>query len=223
MNKHHKKFSHPSKTQLSDLNGLQVGVMLPPSAETHLLLQHLQRIGCEPNNLWPIPETLPISIDVVITTVEPEYRLNMSQLLVSLNELSPPFIAIVEYEDPSTLQLILEMRTAAVIERPIKPFGLLTNLMIARDNWQQRVNSAAERDKIANQQMCISKIHLAELLLIHKNKIRPADAYRTLQKMAMNTRRSLEQVAEEIICKDAPEGLEDLLDDFQKPTQQNKK
>lgn len=214
MNKHHKKFSHPSKTQLSDLNGLQVAVMLPPSAETHLLVQHLQRIGCEPSILWPIPETLPSHIDVVIITVEPEYRLNMSLLSVSLNELSPPFIAIVEYEDPSTMQLILEMRTAAVIERPIKPFGLLTNLMIARENWQQRVNSAVERENIANQKLSLSKIQLAELLLVHKRKVHQADSYRTLQKMAMNTRRSLEQVAEEIICSDAPEGLERILDHF---------
>ncbi|MBJ7536831.1 ANTAR domain-containing protein [Marinomonas sp. C1424] len=197
--------------------------MLPPSAETQLLIKHLQRIGCEPIILWPILKELPKNIDTVITTVEPEYRLKMNLLLDSLNELSPPFIAIVEYEDPSTLQLILEMRTAAVIERPIKPFGLLTNLMIARESWQQRVNISVEREKLALKVEQTSRIGIAELLLMHNNKIDQNNARRLLQKMAMNSRRSLEQVAQKVLCNEAPEGLTDILNHMQNPTQHDKK
>jgi len=42
----------------------------------------------------------------------------------------PTLLAVVSYEDPSTLQLVLEAGAVAVIERPIRPFGLLTNLTI---------------------------------------------------------------------------------------------
>jgi len=38
----------------------------------------------------------------------------------------------------STLQLVLEAGAVAVIERPIRPFGLLTNLTIARSIWLEK-------------------------------------------------------------------------------------
>ena len=63
------------------------------------------------------------------------------------DELRPTLIAIVGYEDPSTLQLVLEAGAVAVIERPIRPFGLLTNLTIARSIWLR----AARDGKTASQ------------------------------------------------------------------------
>jgi len=45
---------------------------------------------------------------------------------------------VVGYEDPTTLQLVLEAGAVAVIERPIRPFGLLTNLTIARSIWLEK-------------------------------------------------------------------------------------
>ena len=47
-------------------------------------------------------------------------------------------VDIVGYEDPTPLQLVLEAGAVAVIERPIRPFGLLTNLTIARSLWLER-------------------------------------------------------------------------------------
>jgi AmiR/NasT family two-component response regulator len=188
------------KPKLSDLNGLPVGVILPPCGETQLLVKQLQRIRCRPITIWPIPEQLPQELRVTLITVEAEYRYPLSRLAESIHPLSPPLIAVVGYEDPSTLQLVLEMRTAAVLERPVKPFGLLTNLMIALAHWQQRADCFTERKQIKRQQTTRNQIAIAESLLVRQTGIEPDQAHRSLQKMAMNTRRSMEKVAQEIIA-----------------------
>ncbi len=201
------------KPQLKDLNGLRVCLILPPSAEAQLLSSHLVRIGCVPVISWPIPKTLPEKIDFGIVIVEPDYRVEMSALAQSLHELSPPLIAIVEYEDPSTLQLVLEVRAEAVIQRPIKPFGLLTNLMIARANWQLRAEAAANFINLEKKQLVLSKIETARVLIKQQCKMSDEEAHRRMQKLAMNTRCSLEVIAEKIITDKAPTGLLALLND----------
>jgi len=65
----------------------------------------------------------------VILSIEYDVRAEIQRLLKLDFDHRPTLIAVVSYEDPTTLQ----PRTRsgiAVIERPIHPFGLLTNLTI---------------------------------------------------------------------------------------------
>src|SRR5712691_7988495 len=87
---------------------------------------------------WPIPECWTGSSDVMLLAVEHDVRGDIQRLLKSGDGPRPTLIAVVGYEDPSTLQLVLEAGAVAVIERPIRPFGLLTNLTIARSIWLEK-------------------------------------------------------------------------------------
>lgn len=196
-----------AKPRLSDLGGIRISLMLPPSPEIQLLSAHLARIGCISVSGWPIPEVIPDDADVIITTVEPEYREAVHALLVGIDDLGPPIIALAEYEDPSTLQLILEMRAVAVIERPIKPFGLLTNLMIARDVWHRRRETVDRVAEAEQRHLALSKVAVAKILLAEETGVTDAEAHKKLQKLAMDSRSSLEKTAEKIIADGAPPGL----------------
>ena len=194
-----KKPERDTRPRLSDLKGLRVCVFLPPSAETQVLTKHLERIGCVAQPCWPIPDSLPPDIEVGIITVEPEFRDRVWTLAASVEDLGPPLIAVAGYEDPSTLQLVLELRAAAVIERPVKPFGLLTNLMIAREVWHRRKRSAERVEAAEARHLALSKIALARILLAQRTGIPAEEAHRCLQKTAMDARLSMEAVAERII------------------------
>ena len=111
---------------LRDLRGLRVQVVHPPDSERVSLVEHLRRIGCMVETQWPVPESWSDSADVMLLAVEHDVRGDIQKLLKSNDGLRPTLIAIVGYEDPSTLQLVLEAGAVAVIERPIRPFGLLT-------------------------------------------------------------------------------------------------
>ncbi|WP_417228604.1 ANTAR domain-containing response regulator [Amphritea sp.] len=194
-----------NKVQLKDLAGLSVGLILPPTSETQLIIKQLVRISCQPVVIWPIPKVLPENIEVAIISVEPEYRSQVKTLADSLTELSPPVIVIVEFEDPSTLQSVLEMNAGAVLERPVKPFGLLTNLMLTRANWQQRVHAHEVKKAIEEKKSLDATVCAAQFILTKRYQVPESETYRSLQKMAMNHRVSMKKIAECILLNDISE------------------
>lgn len=194
--------SKPSgQPKISDLKGTRVLVLLPPGREAEGLMTHLIRIGCLPRLDWPIPARLPDDIDVAVVTVDSDARADVRVLISSLTDLSPPIIVLVGYEDPSTLQLVLELRAAAVIERPVKPFGLLTNLMISRDIWKRRRKNLERLAAAEQRQATLSVVDIAKTLLFSARHIEMGQTHRHLQKAAMDGRMSIEAAAERVIAE----------------------
>ncbi|WAI86260.1 MULTISPECIES: ANTAR domain-containing response regulator [Achromobacter] len=188
-----------SSTALRELNGLRVMVLLPQDAESRLLMSHLKRIGCVPTQQWPLPERLGADADVVVLPIEEDQREAIQQLADSLTELSPPLVGIVEYENPATLQLVLQSGCTGVIERPIRPFGLLTQLLLARTAWRQQAATLAHVRKLEGRYAAASKVATAKTLLIAREGITEHEAHRRIQSRAMATRSSLEDVAQILI------------------------
>ncbi|NPD16513.1 hypothetical protein HOY34_15075 [Xinfangfangia sp. D13-10-4-6] len=188
------------KPKISDLKGTRVLVLLPPGREAEGLMTHLIRIGCLPRLEWPIPAKLPDDVDVAIVTVDSDARADVRVLIAGLSDLSPPIIVLVGYEDPSTLQLVLELRAAAVIERPVKPFGLLTNLMISRDIWKRRRKSVERIAAAERRQTSLSLVDIAKTLLCRVRNMEMSQTHRHLQKAAMDGRIPIETAAERVIA-----------------------
>ena len=161
---------------LRDLRGIRVQVIHPPDDEGVELVEHLRRIGCTVEAQWPIPEAFAPTADVVLLTIDYESRDDLHKLFRNQNEQSPTLLAIVGYESPSTLQLVLESGAFAVIERPIRPFGLLTNLMIARSLWCERRETAKRLRKVERKLSGIQKIQKAKSILMEKQGLTEDDA-----------------------------------------------
>src|ERR1700746_702158 len=133
---------------LRDLRGLRVHVVHPPDTERTKLVEHLRRIGCMVETQWPVPDCWAEGADIVLLAIEHDVRIDIQRLLKSDPDRRPTLIAVVSYEDPSTLQLVLEAGAVAVLERPIRPFGLLTNITIARSLWVHRRPPAKRRRRV---------------------------------------------------------------------------
>jgi AmiR/NasT family two-component response regulator len=189
---------------LAELKGLRVLVLHPQDAEARMVQGQLQRIGCECEQHWPIPATLPKGFDAVLLSIELEERLAIQALVASLDEQSPPMIAIVGYENPSMLQLVLESQPVAVIERPLKPFGLLTQLLMARNVWRRRNEMLVEIRKLEIRQSAVSRISMAKTLLMARHGLREPDAHKRIQREAMVRRCSMDVIAQHIIDNHAP-------------------
>ncbi len=184
---------------LRDLRGLRVQVIHAPDTEGVSLIEHLRRIGCSVEAQWPIPQAFSTSVDVALLSIDHDCREEIQKLLRGQGEQRPVLIAVVGYENPSTLQLVLESGALAVIERPIRPFGLLTNLTIARSLWMERQEASRRIRKLERKLSGIQKIQKAKSILMEKQGLTEDDAYQTLRKQAMAKRVGMEEMATAII------------------------
>jgi AmiR/NasT family two-component response regulator len=184
---------------LRDLRGLRVQVVHPPDDEGVELVEHLRRIGCTVEAQWPIPETFAPTADIVLLTIDYESRDALLKLFRNHQEQNPTLLAVVGYESPSTLQLVLESGAMAIIERPIRPFGLLTNLMIARSLWMDRRETTKRLRKVERKLSGLQKIQKAKSILMEKQGLTEEDAYKALRQQAMGKRITVEDMALAII------------------------
>lgn len=174
-------------------------VIHPHDTDGESLVEHLRRIGCRVDPRWPIPDQPLENVDVLIITIDRETHGQISDLLRRMSDPKPAVLAVVNYENPATLQLVLETDALAVIGKPVRPFGLLTNLVLSR-NLLQSQQAAAERikkleAKIAGQK----KIAKAKSILMETQGLSERQAYDSLRTQAMAKRISMEQIADAII------------------------
>jgi len=184
---------------LRELPELKVVVVHPPDDEGDALASHLRRVGCMVNLVWPLPSALASNADVLFLLVEGEARHATEVLLKSLPKPEPTVIAIVNYEDPTTLQLVLESGAFAIVQKPIKPFGLLASLVSARSMWTERQNLLKENRKLRRKITSDQAMSRAKTILMASKGISEVEAYQAIRAQAMSKRLSMEQVASSII------------------------
>jgi len=184
---------------LRDIRGLRVQVIHANDAEGQQLVEHLKRIGCFVETAWPAPEAYAETADLVLLSVDQEDRDALQKLFRSRSDKSPTVIAIVGYENPSTLALVLESGALAVVERPIKPFGLLTQIALARSLWTERRAQTRRVRKLERKLTGIQEIQKAKTILMSSHGLSEEEAYGSIRRQAMAKRVSMEEMATAII------------------------
>ena len=126
-----------SPFRLKELRDLFVIVIHPADEEGKALVDQLSRIGCRTELIWPPSSNIPPSVDVVFAGVFFETHEKLKSMLKKMKNPAPTVLAIVNYENPAMLQNVLEIDALAVISKPVRSFGMMTNLVLARSNWHQ--------------------------------------------------------------------------------------
>lgn len=184
---------------LRDLRGLRIQVVHPPDSEGLALVEQLHRIGCTCETTWPLPDAFNQNADVVLLSVDQESRDRILKLVRGTQGKAPTLIAIVSYENPSTLQVVLECGALAVIDRPIRPFGLLTNLIIARALWLDRQDADKRIRKLERKLSGNNRISKAKAILMETKSMSEQEAYDNIRKQAMAKRLPMDEMAVAII------------------------
>ncbi|WP_413205799.1 ANTAR domain-containing response regulator [Rhodospirillum sp. A1_3_36] len=187
---------------LHDLRDLNVLVLHPKDTEGVFLTDHLRRIGCDAQLVWPIPDHLPAHTDIVFLSMDDEARQEITAFIKTLPNPAPTILAIVGYENPSMLQVVLESGALAVVERPIKPFGLLTNLAIARQLWLERRQLSKDVRKYKRKVHGDQHLARAKAILMANLGTSEDEAYRELRQEAMAKRISIDEVARAVIASE---------------------
>lgn len=192
---------------LKDLRGLNIVAMVPPNSEGKFLVEHLRRIGCQTTSVWPLPREFPPMVDIVLLAIDDEHMHGVRDLLSTLGESPPTLIAVVGYENPATLQIVLEHNFFAIIERPIRSFGLLANLAMARNLWLQHRSTVKELRNYRRRALGDQKVMRAKSILMAARGLSEEDAYRELRMQAQTGRVSIEAIADRVIQEDRHRAL----------------
>jgi AmiR/NasT family two-component response regulator len=188
-----------ARIRLKDLRGLSVAVVHPPDANGQTILDQLRRIGCRTDLVWPPEKGLPSKVDVVFAGIYFDSQEQLKAMLRRAEKPAPAIIAVVDYENPAMLELVLDLGAVAVTSKPVRSFGIMTNMVVARE-CQQRQHDLQDRiskleKKLAGQKV-ISK---AKSILMEMHGISEAEAFETIRKQAMSKRTSIEDMAQAII------------------------
>ena len=193
--RHHSGRSTPAL--LKDLRTLKVAVLHPDDADGRQLTQQLQRIGCQVQAFWPPPLAMPDGIDVVFLAVRPD-SVDMGCELTQ-GEDPPTLIAIVNYENPTIVETVLHIRARAVLPSPVRSFGLLSALVVARQVTQEMRSRDRRLRKLEVKLLGARRISEAKNILMRTRQISETAAYDLIRDQAMSKRVTTEEIATAIV------------------------
>lgn len=196
---------------IEELRGARVLVVHPRDTEGDALLDQLKRIGCNVRGIWPPPVELPNDIDTVFHLVETS---ETPAFVASASDDGPTFVAIVDYENPTVLRRLLDSNAHGVINKPIRPFGILSSLVLARSlrGYTRRLESKVQ--KLEETLKARRDVDKAVKILVTLKKIGEAEAYELIRAQATQKRLSMAQIATTIIgAQDVMAGL-GLIDEL---------
>ncbi|QIL79048.1 ANTAR domain-containing protein [Diaphorobacter sp. HDW4A] len=182
---------------LGDLRTLRVAVLHPDDSDGLHLIQQLQRIGCQTQAFWPPPPVLPDVTDVVFIAVRPDVI--HRDMTWRTPEMRAAVIAIVTYENPTIVQTVLELGAHAVMPSPVRSFGVLSTLVVARGVQHEMANQTKQIRKLETKLAGQRRLADAKAVLMQQRCISEDAAYDLIRAQAMAKRMSMDEIATAII------------------------
>ena len=183
--------------QLKELRELKIAVIHPDDADGMQLTQQLQRIGCQVQAFWPPVQVLPAGIDIAFMAVRPDIiglRFEWTQ-----REDAPTVIAVVTYENPTIVDAVLALGAHAVLPSPVRSFGLLTALVLARETHKENRSLTRRLRKVEAKLLGARHLADAKAVMMKTHGISETQAYDLIREQAMNKRTTVEEIAAMIV------------------------
>ena len=183
--------------QLKELRELKIAVIHPDDADGMQLTQQLQRIGCQVQAFWPPVQVLPAGIDIAFMAVRPDIiglRFEWTQ-----REDAPTVIAVVTYENPTIVDAVLALGAQAVLPSPVRSFGLLTALVLARETHKENLFLTRRLRKVEAKLLGARHLADAKAVMMKTHDISEAQAYDLIREQAMCKRTTVEEIAAMIV------------------------
>lgn len=183
---------------IKDLRSLKFLLVQPQDNEGLALRSHLERIGCQVQESWPPPPSYAEDIDIIFVMVD---RVIENKLTFHWQAEAPSavLIAVIDYENPLSIDRLLHMRVNAVIGLPIRPFGILTNLLAAVNNHRREQRLRLNLDRLQSKLESCRMVERAKLAVMLTDSQSEKEAYGVLRQLAMKRRTTVDVVSSEIL------------------------
>jgi two-component system, response regulator PdtaR len=194
---------------IEDLRGARVLVIHPRDAEGEALIDQLRRIGCNVQGVWPPPVTIPHDIDTVFQIVETSED---TIFPTTASEHPVTLVAIVDYENPTILKRLLDSNAHGVVNKPIRSFGILSSLVLARSlrGYSRRLEGKVQ--KLEETLKARRDVDKAVKILVGLKRVNEIEAYELIRQQATQRRLTMAEVAVSIISAQETLGELGVLD-----------
>lgn len=179
---------------------LRVMVFVPEDWDREMLSQQLKRIGCQVSAAWPPMPKLPDKTDLIFcAAMVQQASIKMEWMGV---ECMIPVIAVVNYENPTILELALRMGAKNILVSPFRSSGVLSALTASLHSHEEF--QVLRRQKLRLEEKLLSAVLIsdAKSVLMRTGSMSNSDAYQRLRNQAMTLRISIEEVARSVIDAD---------------------
>lgn len=194
-------FQPPISTLLRDLRRIRILCYHPYDEDGKALMSQLQRIGCDSVQRWPPEPEMPEEMDIIIVTLKPEVPL--PDWFYQPPESLPTLIAVVTYENPTMLDQMLRIHADALLPAPIKSFGLLSTLVLARQVNQKKLRLKQRASRLDSKLKGVRDVERAKLIMMRLHEISEKQAYDLIRKRAMAERTTVEKISKNIVVAQA--------------------
>jgi AmiR/NasT family two-component response regulator len=186
---------------IKQLRMKRVAVVHPNDADGGVLIQQLQRIGCQVQTFWPAPAELPDNIDIVFCAVQPSVRGGHADLTRRCD--SAVIIAIIGYENPTVFDEMLQLGASGVLTLPLRSTGVLAALVMTL-GLNEELQGLRKRVLRLEQKLAgLNQVNDAKAIIMRTRQVSDAEAYRIMREQAMSKRVAVEEIARAIIHANA--------------------
>jgi AmiR/NasT family two-component response regulator len=182
---------------LRNLRNTRVVVFHPKDADGEMLVQQLERIGCQVISLWPPLPELPDTVDVVFCAVRPDHAAMRCAWMGG--EPPVPVIAVINYENPTVVDAALRLGARAVLVSPLRSAGILSSLALAKQAQAEWRELRRRITRLEQKLLSANQISEAKAILVRTRQVSDDEAYRIIREQAMSKRLATEDIARAII------------------------
>ncbi len=127
-------------------------------------------------------------MDVVFLAVRPDVSLDHLEWIDGDDD--PVVVAIIDYENPTVLEAVLDIGAMAVVGAPVRPFGVLTNLVVALKAHRESREQRQRITKLDGKLNGIRRMTKAKTILMESRGVSEEEAYKTIRDQAMARRKA---------------------------------
>ncbi|HZV04884.1 MAG: ANTAR domain-containing protein [Acetobacteraceae bacterium] len=190
----------PSSPVFGELARLDILVAVPPDEEGTFLVRELRRTRASVRSLWPLPETLPDTSDVIFCELASGLPARLPWVPGNARA---ALVGVMPAQFSGDFDLLRTSAVDAVLHRPLTAHAVMTCLIIA---WMRFSYERRLRQRIAKLEETLRAVRLVErakAILVAKRNLNEDDAYRFMQRQAMERRVPIAVIASAIIDSQA--------------------
>lgn len=194
------RVQHSTPDLLRNLRNTRVMVFHPKDADGELLVQQLERIGCQVIMMWPPLHELPDTVDVICCAVRPDH----AAVSFSWPDGQPPvpLIAVINYENPTVVDAAMCLGATALLISPLRSAGILSALVMAKHQHAELREARRRVARLEQKLLSANQISTAKAILVRTRNVSDEEAYRIIREQAMSKRSATEDIARAIIHAD---------------------
>ncbi len=185
-----------------DLRDLHTLIVHQRDRSADDLLQQVNRIGCNFENVWPIPKALEKKFDLIFIDATDQPVDRIKTFLNSSGREPPTVILVIGYENPSALEAIFQIGAHGVLTKPVRAAGVLSTMLMARLRWAEQLRFLKDISKLRDRLDNLQKINDAKFILMRHHSIDDKEAYAVIRKQAMAKRTTTFEISQSIINAD---------------------